>query len=320
MNTRKLRAFTPLEGPRFAGTQMKSSNRASSVRDQSSCCVSKRFLTGPVRKISSNGAGFTLVELLVVIAIIALLMSILMPSLSRAKEQARKIICQNNLKEISLGDQMYAQDSDDWHVPAFYNDISHDPPEALWFQNPLFSKIMTLKGRFNKEDELAYEEKSMTLPKDLKCPTDKRTLDNGGLHLQAGQIIQGVSYAMNMMGIRPSGGWRWNIVYALKVSEVVKPAEKIHFMDGQWFVVYIGGAEYKRVWDVIGDRMGAWEWDAASYRHDEGANIAFYDGHVEYWPKEKICPYLPNLIDQFKARNAIWLPIPGQEFLPEAEP
>ena len=260
--------------------------------------------------------AFTLVELLVVISIIALLMSILMPSLSRAKEQARKIICQNNLKAITLGDQMYAQDSDDWHVPAFYNDLAHDPPEALWFQNPLFSKIMTLKGRFNKEDELAYEEKSMTLPKDFKCPTDKRTLDNGGLHLQAGQIIQGVSYAMNMMGIRPTGGWAPGIVYALKTLQVKRPSNKIFFMDGQWFVVYREGAEYKRVWDIYGDRMGAWEWDAASYRHREGANIAFYDGHVEYWPKEEVCPYRDNLFDQFQARNEIWMPIPGQEFFP----
>ena len=103
-------------------------------------------------------------------------------------------------------------------------------------------------------------------------------------------------------------------VWALKTDQVVKPAEKIHFMDGQWFVVYICGAEYKRVWDVYGDRMGAWEWDAASYRHDEGANIAFYDGHVEYWPKEEICPYLPKRSETLKARNAIWQPIPGRDF------
>ena len=307
MNTGKLRAFTPLEGPRFAGTQMKSSNRASSVRDQSSCCVSKRFLT-----------GFTLVELLVVISIIALLMSILMPSLGRAREQARRIVCQNNLKTITLGDQMYAQDSDDWHVPAYYWDRGGDPEaeQRLWFQNPLFSKIVNLKGRFNKEDQGAYEAKAMTLPKDFKCPSDRRTLDNGGLHLEAGQIIQGVSYAMNMMGIRPKGGWAPQIVYALKTFQVKSPSSKIFFMDGQWFVVYRDGAEYKRVWDVHGDRMGAWEWDAASYRHNEGANIAFYDGHVEHWPKEEVCPYRDNLFEQYQVRNRIWMPIPGQEFFP----
>ncbi len=103
-----------------------------------------------------------------------------------------------------------------------------------------------------------------------------------------------------------------NKMWALKTDQVVKPAEKIFFMDGQWFVVYREGAEYKRVWDKYGDRMGPPEWDAPAYRHNEGANITFYDGHVEYWKKEKVCPYLPSSYEQLKARNRIWMPIPSR--------
>jgi prepilin-type N-terminal cleavage/methylation domain-containing protein/prepilin-type processing-associated H-X9-DG protein len=51
--------------------------------------------------------GFTLVELLVVIAIIALLLSILMPSLSKARDQARRVVCQSNLKQFGLSYAMY---------------------------------------------------------------------------------------------------------------------------------------------------------------------------------------------------------------------
>jgi len=57
--------------------------------------------------------GFTLIELLVVIAIIAVLMAILMPALNRAREQGKRAICLNNLKQLSLAWILYADDNDD---------------------------------------------------------------------------------------------------------------------------------------------------------------------------------------------------------------
>ena len=58
--------------------------------------------------------GFTLVELGVVIAIIALLVSLLLPALMRAKENGRTVVCRSNMRQIVLGAFMYADDNDDY--------------------------------------------------------------------------------------------------------------------------------------------------------------------------------------------------------------
>ena len=59
------------------------------------------------KKNQVTGSGFTLIELLVVISIIALLLSILLPSLRKAKQQARTVVCASNQRQIGLGLSLY---------------------------------------------------------------------------------------------------------------------------------------------------------------------------------------------------------------------
>lgn len=54
--------------------------------------------------------AFTLIELLVVVAILALLIAILLPSLSRAREQSRSVACQSNLRQLAMAQHMYAME------------------------------------------------------------------------------------------------------------------------------------------------------------------------------------------------------------------
>ncbi len=73
--------------------------------------------------------AFTLIELLVVIAIIALLVSILMPSLQKAKEMAKDVVCASNLKNISYAIYLYAQDYEE-NIPYSINRYGQSPRDA----------------------------------------------------------------------------------------------------------------------------------------------------------------------------------------------
>jgi prepilin-type N-terminal cleavage/methylation domain-containing protein/prepilin-type processing-associated H-X9-DG protein len=70
--------------------------------------------------------GFTLIELLVVVAIIALLISILVPSLARAKRNAKRAVCASNLHQIGLAIPAYAQDNGDWCLDAVWQYVDEN--------------------------------------------------------------------------------------------------------------------------------------------------------------------------------------------------
>ena len=65
-----------------------------------------------------NNRGFTLIELLVVVSIIAVLVSILMPALGTAREQARRVVCASGLHQISIGAVEYAVENQDFFPPG----------------------------------------------------------------------------------------------------------------------------------------------------------------------------------------------------------
>ena len=75
--------------------------------------------------------GFTLIELLVVIAIIALLAAILFPVFSRARENARKTSCMNNMRQFGLAWTQYSQDYDEFTAPIRANGVYFIPMRQL---------------------------------------------------------------------------------------------------------------------------------------------------------------------------------------------
>ncbi len=104
--------------------------------------------------------GFTLVELLVVISIISLLLAVLMPALSKAREAGRSVVCNSNVKQIGLALTMYADDWDDWYPCASMRLDWADRDPAGWMVQlyPFLEEkeIYRCPNKPNKKSDYSY--------------------------------------------------------------------------------------------------------------------------------------------------------------------
>jgi prepilin-type N-terminal cleavage/methylation domain-containing protein len=131
------------------------------------------------RHVQSADGAFTLIELLVVIAIIAILASLLLPSLASSKVRAQETTCINNFRQIAIGTSLYQQDNQ-----------SRFPPARVERRDPVTGTVIgtvdtryTLGGRMQKNDEhllLTYprpEERPLhryvSTAESFRCPADR---------------------------------------------------------------------------------------------------------------------------------------------------
>ena len=282
-----------------------------SSRQRAALC--HKMISGALPKRRYKRA-FTLIELLVVIAIIAILAALLLPVLSRAKAKGQSAVCQSNLKQLLLGWILYATDNDDRLAGSISLRLVNQP--GSWVlgntrQDRTSSNIMSgVIFRYNPAVG-AY-----------RCPADRSTVigDQG--------LLRTRSYTLNawMNSSQDAGlpgGWDPSHFKSMpqKMSQIVRPPPTRTFVfidehedsidDGLWNTPPYALAAPEVPVLAPGEDPG---WDnLPAVRHNQGANIAFADGHVErhkwLWPNRKWNPGPSGLltVNPLVKQDLIWM-------------
>ena len=205
--------------------------------------------------------GFTLIELLVVIAIIAILAAILFPVFARAREKARQASCQSNLKQIILAAKMYGSDYDERVDPMWTwgSGAGGQPVGRLWWT--------TLLQPYMKNEQA------------LVCPSYSGELFHKGTLTgapEAGCFRARTGIGKNWFRNDGSGtdAGYWNDW--IKEGSVLWPAEFVEYGDSD--CVVMGPHDLGQVQNF----QAGVSWPAGYFRHNEGMNAAFFDGHVKW--------------------------------------
>jgi prepilin-type N-terminal cleavage/methylation domain-containing protein/prepilin-type processing-associated H-X9-DG protein len=224
--------------------------------------------------------GFTLIELLVVIAIISILAALLLPALVRAKDHALSAACQSNLKQLSDGWHLYAQDNNDVLVPnnsVYGENISAAAAAgASWcLGSALYDTTTT-----NIQNGLLFQyDHAVGI---YHCPADHSTIEDQNGNLLSPTRTRSYNMSQSVNGYPEFAPFMFtNIPWFKKFTTIMNPgpSQCLVFVDELEQTML--DAEFGMPTDFY-DGTTVW-WDMPANRHNQGANLTFSDGHVEHW-------------------------------------
>jgi prepilin-type N-terminal cleavage/methylation domain-containing protein/prepilin-type processing-associated H-X9-DG protein len=231
------------------------------------------------KTIGPRGTRFTLIELLVVIAIIAILASLLLPALGKAKDNARRVACAGNHKQIGLMCEMYAGDYNGWYPPMVDNTDAYR--YHVW-TSPSGQGFGLLFPGYTASSKLFFEPFGVGLK-----PSDWDTYSITGYQYVANLRVDFVDGPMQVVTwMRPNNisVWGINNFYDANPSDAfTAPAAAVL----AYCFVYGSGLGQPT--------LASWSAHPAGAFPPDGGNVIHADGHVEWYANPRQWTRLPGV-------------------------
>ena len=214
----------------------------------------------------SHGRAFTLIELLVVIAIIAILASLLLPALAKAKESAKRITCVNDLRQLGMSVTMFADDHEGLYPQRGGSwDSLAGKPKA--------SAVGATSNYWPLQLQAYYVDTKV-----LYCPSDVLAPMNNGKGSAFAALDAKRSYLFNgfndyFKGL-PAAGSAMPESAIKQTSDTVLFGEKDGAESGHWWMDYWMGDDYKELDQTRHNKLNK--------SNAGGSNYAFADGSARY--------------------------------------